>query len=95
MGKEKQLSDEELMTLATVEFVELAKQYRDGDTKALERAKYPDILKKRGLSLEITTDFIHRIFMGEFDNVDGIEAKVTAMESASKHADKEPAYAKA
>lgn len=95
MGKEKQLSDEELMTLATVEFINLAKKFRDGDTKALERAKYPDILKKRGLQLGITTDFIHRIFTGEFDNVDGIEAIVTPMESESKHADKEPAYAKA
>lgn len=76
MGKEKQLSDEELMSLATVEFINLAKKFRDGDDNALNRAKYPDILKKRGLSLEITTDFIHRIFMGEFDNVDGYEVSM-------------------
>jgi len=79
MGKEKQLSDEELMTLATVEFVELVKQYRDGDLDAIKKAKYPDILKERGLQFCYSKDLVHRIFMGEFDNIDGIEAKVTAI----------------
>ncbi len=74
--KKKKLTDEELMALASAEFIELAKQYRDGDEHALDRAKYPDILKKRGLKLGITTNFIHRIFTGEFDNADGIEVSM-------------------
>lgn len=74
--KKKKLTDEELMTLATNEFIQLAKQYRDGDSTALDKAKYPDILKKRGLKLGITRNFIHRIFTGEFDNIDGIEMSI-------------------
>ena len=77
MKNSKKLTDEELMSLATAEFVRLALDYKNGDEHALDRAKYPDILKKRGLKLGITTNFIHRIFQGEFDNADGIEAKVT------------------
>ena len=50
--------------------------YRDGDTKAFERAKYPNELKRRGLELGITEGFIHRIFKGEFDKFDGLEIKV-------------------
>lgn len=73
MGKTKELSDEELLTLAACEFIQIAKQYRDGDENALDRAKYPDLLKKRGLKLAITREFIHRIFTGEFDNADGVE----------------------
>jgi len=69
----KKLSDKQLLSLATAELIELTKQFRDGDEKALDRAKYPDILEKRGLKLGITTNFIHRIFQGEFDNADGIE----------------------
>lgn len=76
MGKTKELSDEELLTLAACEFIELTKQYRDGDEKALDRAKYPDVLKKRGLKLAITREFIHRIFQGQFDNADGVEVAV-------------------
>ena len=75
MGKEKKLSDEELMSLATSEFIQLALQYKNGDEKAFEKAKYPDILAKRGLKLGITKDFIHRIFTGEFDNADGVQVK--------------------
>lgn len=75
MGKTKELSDEELLTLATSEFIELTKQYRDGDENALDRAKYPDLLKKRGLTFSISREFIHRIFQGEFDDV-GIEVAV-------------------
>lgn len=74
------LTDKELMALASAEFIELAKQYRDGDEHALDRAKYPDILKKRGLQMGITRDFIHRIFTGEFDNCDGVEAKIMEVE---------------
>ena len=64
------------MSLATAEFVRLALDYKNGDEKALDRAKYPDILKKRGLKMGITRDFIHRIFTGEFDNCDGVEVSV-------------------
>jgi hypothetical protein len=73
----KKLSDKELMALATSELIELTKQFRDGDEKAFEKAKYSSILKKRGLSLGVTTNFIHRIFTGEFDNADGIEIGIT------------------
>ena len=76
MSKEKKYSDEKLMSLATAELIDLTKQYRDGDEKAFEKAKYPDILKKRGIKLGITTNFIHRIFQGEFDNIDGVEVSV-------------------
>lgn len=81
MAKSKKLTDKELAALASAEFIELAKQYRDGDEHALDRAKYPDILKKRGLKLGITTNFIHRIFTGEFDNCDGVEVKVSKVGS--------------
>lgn len=76
MANLKKLTDEELMSLATAEFVRLALDYKNGDEKALDRAKYPDILKKRGLKMGITRDFIHRIFTGEFDNADGVEVSV-------------------
>lgn len=75
MGKEKKLSDEELMALASAEFIEAAKQYRDGDLDAIKKTKYPDILKKRGLKLCVTRDLIHRIFTGEFDNADAVNVK--------------------
>ena len=74
--KKKKLTDEELSALATKEIVQLTLDFKNGDEKAFERAKYPDILKKRGLKLGITTNFIHRIFTGEFDNTDGIEVSV-------------------
>lgn len=82
MGKIENLTDEQLMTAATVELIELTKKFRDGDRTALDRAKYPEILKERGLSLGITQGFIHRIFQGEFDHVDGYE--VTAMPAVEK-----------
>lgn len=72
----KNLSDKQLMTLAAAEFIELTKQYRDGDENAFEKAKYPDILEKRGMKLSITTNFIHRIFQGEFDNTNMYEVNV-------------------
>lgn len=80
MAKLKKLTNEELMSLATAEFIRLALDYKNGDEHALDRAKYPDILKKRGLKMGITRDFIHRIFIGEFDNCDGVEVKVTKAE---------------
>lgn len=76
MGKQKKLSNKKLMSLATVELIQLIKEFRDGNEKALEKAKYPDILKKRGLKLGVSTDLIHRVFTGEFDNADGVEVSV-------------------
>lgn len=73
----KKLTDEELFLLASTELIELVKKYRDGDEHAFEKAVYVGELKRRGLKLEISTNLIHRIFTGEFDNADGIEAKVT------------------
>ena len=80
MSKLKRLSNEELFALAGAEFVELTKQFRDGDEHALDRAKYAGELARRGLKLSITRDFIHRIFIGEFDNCDGVEATVVKVE---------------
>ena len=81
MGKKlKKLSDEELLALATTEFIQLALDYKNGDEKALDRAKYPDILKKRGLKVGISRDLIHRIFTGEFDNADGVEVNIKKVE---------------
>lgn len=80
MSKLKKLSNEELMLLATQEFIEVAKKYRDGDLEAFEKAKYPDELARRGLQLGITRNLIHRIFMGEFDNADGLEISVKELE---------------
>lgn len=74
--KEKHLSDEQLMSMATAELIELTKRYRDGDDKAFENAKYPKILKKRGLEFGVSQNFIHRIFQGEFDNADALEVSV-------------------
>ena len=79
MDKEKlkKLSDEKLMTLAVGEFIQLAKEFRDGDDRALDKAVYMPMAKERGLSFSISREFIHRIFTGEFDNADGIEVKVS------------------
>lgn len=74
--KNKKLTNKELLNLATMELIELTKQFRDGDTQAFERAKFPKLLKQRGLELGVTTNFIHRIFQGEFDNADGVEIGV-------------------
>ena len=76
----KKLSNEELMLLATQEFIEVAKKFRDGDEKAFEKAKYPDELAKRGMKLGITRNLLHRIFTGEFDNADGLEISVKELE---------------
>ena len=74
--KKKKLTDEELMTLAANEFIQLAKQFRDGDDKAFDKAVYSPMLKKKGYNLGISRDFIHRIMTGEFDNADGIEVSM-------------------
>lgn len=78
--KIKKLSDEELMLLATQEFIEVAKKYRDGDLEAFEKAKYKDELAKRGMKLGVTRNLINRIFMGEFDNAAGVEVSVKQLE---------------
>ena len=74
--KNKKLTDEELMTLAANEFIQLTKQFRDGDDKAFDKAVYQPMVKKRGYNLGISREFIHRIMTGEFDNADGIEVKM-------------------
>lgn len=74
--KKKKLTDEELMTLAANEFIQLVKQFRDGDENAFDKAVYSPMLKKKGYNLGISRDFIHRIMTGEFDNADGIEVSM-------------------
>lgn len=83
MGKKlKNLSTNELLSLATTEFVQLALDFKKGDEHAFERAKYTDELARRNMKLGITRDFIHRIFTGEFDNADGVEINITEMKGS-------------
>ena len=72
----KNLSNQELMLLATQELVEATKKFRDGDEKAFEKVKSGDELARRGMKLGITRNFIHRIITGEFDNADGVEISI-------------------
>ena len=77
MGKNlEKLSDDELLALATAEFIQLVLKFKNGDEHAFERAKYTDELARRNMKLGITRDFIHRIFVGEFDNADGVEINI-------------------
>jgi hypothetical protein len=78
--KLKNLSTEELLSLATTEFVQLALQYKNGDEHALEKTKYADELIRRGMKLGVSRDLIHRIFTGEFDNADGVEVNIKKVE---------------
>lgn len=81
MGKRlSKLSTEELLSLATTEFVQLALDFKKGDEKAFERTKYADELIRRGMKLGISRDLIHRIFTGEFDNADGVEVSIKKVE---------------
>ena len=83
MGKKlKNLSDEELLALATAEFIQLALKFKNGDEHAFEKTKYADEAKKRGLKVGISRDLIHRIFTGEFDNADGVEVNITEMKGS-------------
>lgn len=81
MGKNlENLSDEELLALATAEFIQLALKFKKGDEHAFEKTKYADEAKKRGLKVGISRDLIHRIFTGEFDNADGVEVSIGKVE---------------
>ena len=66
MDKEKlkNLSDEELLTLAATTAIEVIKAQRDG--KPIPDASVMDEVKKRGLKVEITDNFIRRVMDGEF-----------------------------
>lgn len=77
MTKSKELTDKQLLSLAAKELVQLTLDFKNGDDKAFERAKYPDALKKRGLKFGVSENFIHRIMTGEFDNADGIEVTMS------------------
>lgn len=66
MDKEKlkKLSDEELLTLAATTAIEVIKASRDN--KPIPDASVMDEVKRRGLSVEITTNLIRRVLRGEF-----------------------------
>lgn len=66
MDKEKleKLSDEELLTLATTTAIEVIKASRDN--KPIPDASVMDEVKRRGLRVELTSDFIRRVIRGEF-----------------------------
>lgn len=78
--KLKNLSTEELLSLATTEFIQLTLDFKNGDEHAFDRTKYADEAKKRGLKVGISRDLIHRIFTGEFDNADGVEVSIKKVE---------------
>jgi hypothetical protein len=67
MGKKKlkKMSDDELLTLAATTAIEVIKAQRDG--KPIPDAKVMDEVKRRGLSIEISTNLILRVLAGEFD----------------------------
>lgn len=84
MAKLTELSNEELMAQATSELIKSIINFRDGKTKDLEiNDKYSKELKKRKLEVGITRDFIHRVFIGEFDNADGIEVNITKVKGSN------------
>lgn len=58
------LTDEELLTLAATTAIEVIKASRDG--KAIPDASVMDEVKRRGLKVELTTNFIRRVLRGEF-----------------------------
>lgn len=66
MDKEKlkKLSDEELLTLAATTAIEVIKASRDN--KPTPDASVMDEVKRRGLKVELTTNFIRRVLRGEF-----------------------------
>lgn len=66
MDKEKlkNLSDEELLTLATKTAIDVIKASRDN--KPIPDASVMDEVKRRGLRVELTSDFIRRVIRGEF-----------------------------
>lgn len=81
MGKEKELSDKELLTLATGELIESIINFRAGLTKEFEfNNKYRQELERRNLKFGISESFIHRVFQGEFDNADGVEVNIKKVE---------------
>ena len=76
MDKEKleKLTDDELMTLSTSVVIELIKSLRDGKKAPEETAKaINDEMRRRGLTVQVSRNFIRRVMLGEFDNADGIE----------------------
>lgn len=58
------LADSELITLATKTAIDVIKASRDG--KPIPDASVMDEVKRRGLKVELTTNFIHRVMAGEF-----------------------------
>lgn len=84
MDKEKleKLSNDELMTLSTSVVIELIKSLRDGKKAPEETAKAINAeMKRRGLSVQVSRNFIRRVMLGEFDNADGIEVTMNKVGS--------------
>lgn len=78
MKELKEKTDKELMEMSAMLAVEMLKSLKDGtyDEKDNRAKLVNEELEKRGLKVSITRDFIHRIFIGDFDNCDGVEAKI-------------------
>ena len=76
------LTDDELMTLSTSVVIEVIKSLRDGKKPPEETAKAINAeTKRRGLTVQVSRNFIRRIMLGEFDNADGIEVTMNKVGS--------------
>ena len=66
MDKKKleKLTDEKLLTLAATTAIEVIKASRDN--KPIPDASVMDEVKRRGMKVELTSDFIRRVLRGEF-----------------------------
>ena len=67
MGKLSKLTDEELVALSTKTAIEVIKASRDGKPIPDGAKAINAEAKRRGISVEITTNLIHRVMDGEFD----------------------------
>lgn len=84
MDKEKlkKLSNDELMTLSASVAIEIIKSLRDGKKAPEETAKAVNAeMKRRGLTVQVSRNFIRRVMLGEFDNADGLEVTVNEVGS--------------
>ena len=66
MKKLEKLTDEELITLSTQTAIDVIKASRDGKTIPDGAKAINAEVKRRGLKVELTTNFIHRVMAGEF-----------------------------
>ena len=66
MEKLEKLTDEELITLSTQTAIDVIKASRDNKPIPDGAKAINAEVKRRGLKVELTTNFIHRVMAGEF-----------------------------